>query len=248
MEDLNELQRLFRAAICSRHSQKLSLSDSYQLACEYANLIEDHSAQYQQLIEITLEMLILVDRFGTEDQDEPEYHNRQHFSDAMLAMGFFVGAIEEFSSYEKRLLILVMLLHDFGHRGIANKIKEISHEQETINLLRNTALVSLPQPDIDFIEKCILATSPENLVELSKRIAKNPMDHLLICHALVRDADIAASFIDELGAELSKQILLESGTLDPTQQEIEETLNSFKSKSQPLTKIARLFLGLSEVN
>jgi hypothetical protein len=62
--------------------------------------------------------------------------------------------------------------------------------------------------------------------------------------ALVNDADIAASFVDSLGAELSRLILLEKGVTYPDEEKVHEALNTFRQHMLIVTPVARKLLGL----
>jgi len=159
-----------------------------------------------------------------------------------------MGQLPDLTAYEKQLLLLVMLVHDFGHRGIANKLPELSHEDESIALLKATPLKKVSPEDLFFIEQCILGTNPQQVIKVSEEYANNPMDSFSLMRALVNDADIAASFMEPLGMELSKLILLEKGAVNPSEKEVLEAFSAFKQHAQITTPVARKLLGLDLKN
>jgi hypothetical protein len=248
---LNHSQNSLASALITRRTQKLSLSASYRLALGVAKINLGEDGALPRLQAITNGMLRILEDEGREKDTnglEPAYHNRQHIADAVLSMGYFLGQSPDLYPYEKQLLLLVMLVHDFGHRGIANKLPHISHEDESLELLKATPLKDLSQADIFFIEECILATKPENISQVSKAFANDPMDSFGFMRALVNDADIAASFVEPLGLELSKLILLEKGAVNPSKKEVLEAFSVFKQHAQITTPVARKLLGLDLKN
>jgi len=61
--------------------------------------------------------------------------------------------------------------------------------------------------------------------------------------SLINDADIAASFIDSLTPSLTKAILIESGNLSPSDQEVLSGITFFKQNFHITTDIAKYFLS-----
>lgn len=233
-------------AITERHFKQLSLASSYHLAFKAAHISKKNDDAFHVLRSVTLLLLADIDSRGAAQaaiEKEPDYHSRQHIADAVLSMGFFLRD-SNLSDYEKQLLLLVMLVHDFGHRGIANKLPDLAHEDESIELLKTTPLMSLPAEDIDFVYQCIVGTKPENVSKVAGQFANTPGDSFAFMRALVNDADIAASFVEPLGEELSKLILLEKGALNPSEKQIHEALSAFKQHAQIATPVARKLLGL----
>lgn len=226
----------------SRRKQALSLAASFAEAQRLADLSASGGAQYLLLRKVSQDLLLQSDQEGSQ---EPSYHSRQHVADAVLSMGYFLQETR-FNDYQKQLLLLVMLVHDFGHRGIANKLVELSHEEESIDLLKATALMSLPSEDINFVWQCIMGTQPQNVLKVSDEYLQNPDDPFALMRALVNDADIAASFVPSLGLELSKQILLERGVKNPSDEDAREALLAFKSHAPISTPVARKALGIME--
>jgi hypothetical protein len=232
--------------ISPRH-KNISLVECFQLAQKLANIADDLSTGLPRLKVVSKKMLEVVEHDSEKmvrNGLEPPYHNLHHIADAVLSMGYFLGHSHGLSSYEKQRLILVMLVHDFGHRGISNQLPWLSHEMESIELLKATPLMTLPPEDVLFIQECILGTMPQNVPVVSREYQKNSLNSFNFMRALVNDADIAASFIPSLGWELSKRILLEKGFGNPTQYEIEEALNAFKANAHISTPVAQEALGV----
>jgi hypothetical protein len=232
----------------ARHNQDLSLSESFSQAQEFARLPNDGDASYLLLRKVSQDLLMQIEHDGSQraqSNTEPAYHSRQHIADAVISMGYFLRELE-LSAYEKQRLLLAMLVHDFGHRGIANRLAELSHEEESIDLLKATSFMSLPAEDIVFVQQCILGTQSSNVSSVSEEHLQNPLDLFAFKRALVNDADIAASFVPSLGLELSKRILFEKGEKNPSQEEVSKALNAFKSNARISTLVARKALGLAE--
>jgi hypothetical protein len=240
----------FASTLIESRSQKLSLSDCYCLAQKLANIPGQGDSQFLHLLAVSNSLLADCEADGSKRASlscEPAYHCRRHIADAVLAMGYFLQKIE-FSDYEKQLLLLVMLVHDYGHRGIANKLSGLSHEEESISLLKTTALMNLSPEDILFVQECILGTYPQNVSAVANEYLQNPNDPYALMRALVNDADIATSFIPSLGLDLTQKILLERGNNAPSEQEIHEAYTAFKSHARITTPAAREALGLEKIN
>lgn len=226
--------------------QSLSLSASYQLALDAAK-IQGDDEDLLGLQAITNELLNIIEKDGANKARcnlEPAYHNRQHIADAVLSMGYFLGQSPGLGAYERQLLLLVMLVHDYGHRGIANKLPDLSHEDESLELLSATPIKYLPSESIFFVKECVMGTGPENVTKVSEEFISNPLNSFSFIRALVNDADIAASFVESLGLELSKLILLEKGVASPSEADINQALGEFKSHARITTPVAQKLLGL----
>lgn len=243
---MSDFPHSFVARLSARRIQRVSLSDSYHLALEAAN-IQSSDVALLRLQAVTDGLLHIIEKDGADQERqnlEPAYHNRQHVADAVLSMGYFLGRLPNLSANEKQVLLLAILVHDFGHRGIAKKLPGISHEDESIMLLKGTSIKGLSSKDILFIEECILATKPENIVRVNQEYLANPQDSVALMRALVNDADIAASFIDPIGLELSRLISVEQGVTESTEEEIAVALHNFRSRAMISTSVAREALGL----
>lgn len=211
------------------------------MALKVADIPQVGNEEFLKLQSVTEE---IISHLEASVSQVPAYHNQQHIADAILSMAYFLGQLPDIDVYKKQLLLLVMAVHDFGHRGISNKLQGLSHEDESILLLKETALRSLHAKDIAFVEECILATKPENIVRVNQEYIANPQDSVALMRALVNDADIAASFINPIGLELSRLILVEQGMGESSEEEIAVALHNFRSRAKISTSVARYALGL----
>jgi len=236
----------FQSTLESRRLSKISLAESFSQAQTTAGiLVESSDPSLQKLLQISHEMVDFVENEGSSKEKlgkEPKYHNRQHFSDSILAMGFYLKDLKKISDIKKQLLLLTMLCHDFGHVGSANKsLLGHSQEEETIRLLGDTPLSKLSLEDFELIEKLIRGTEQSNLAQNRSNYAHYPENLEYLMQSLVNDADISASFIDTLCPQLSQLILEESGASQPNQQEIELLMTKFKKDYDLTTAIARSY-------
>lgn len=231
----------FIATIVNRRLKKLSLGDSYRLAQRVAKISNEGNGALLKLKSVTKEIILEQENA---DSLQPAYHNNQHIADAILCMACFLEQLPNIDEYNRQILLLVMAVHDFGHRGLTKKLSYLSHEDESIQLLKSTSLMQLPSRDIVFVEKCILGTKPENIESVYQEYISCPQNSFALMRALVNDADIAASFIEPIGQELSKLILLEQGIDEPTVTEIYGAWSCFLSHAKIVTPVARNTLGL----
>lgn len=244
---MSDLQKFFTDALLARRANGLSLSDSVHLALGVAKIPNDGDEFLVRLHSVVSALVSAIELDGKAKAsagNEPTYHNRQHTADAVLSMAWFLSQITLFDAYEKLRLLLVMLVHDYGHCGIAKQKPHLSHEQESIELLQETPLMLLPPPDIELIKECILGTGPDQVAKVSEAYRLSPSDRYCYQRALVNDADIAPSFIDPLGFELSKMILLEKGVQSPSEDAIKDMLSAFRARAIISTPTAREALGI----
>jgi hypothetical protein len=245
---VSSFHRFFSATLQARRSNRLSLTDSYRLALDIAKLPKDGDEHYVQVQSVIHQLLGLMEQDGRQQAKigiEPAYHNRQHVADAVLSMSCFLGEEAQFSINEKKLLLLVMLVHDYGHCGMNHQKAGLSHEQESIQLLSQSPMMLLPSADITFVNDCILGTSPDQVGLVVNQYRSNPNDRFAFMRALVNDADIATSYIDPLGLELSKLILQERGNPSPGDEEVKSVLDAFRKSAVISTPVALEALGLN---
>ena len=241
---MNETQKHFCQAIQERRQSLRSLTDSFHQALEIAGLNRSKEFHSQTLNEIIDAALVLVEEDGYRKELlglEPAYHNRQHFGDTCLALGYFLREVGQLSERQKLLLMLTMLVHDFGHQGIANLKPNFSQEKETIRLLRSSTVGSLKKNDLDLLTDLILGTSPQYLESTNALYINEPKNVRYFMQSLINDADIAASFIHQLTPSLTKLILIESGNPKPTNQEIDLGVKLFRENFSITTGVAKTF-------
>jgi len=230
-----------------RRLSKQSLIKSFEEAQQLLKIqIPSLDPKLQNVFKVTQEMLAVVEEYGHKkelDGIEPAYHNRQHFADACLSLAIFLTKTPGFSDHEKQLLLLTMLSHDYGHRGISQKLNNQSHEEETVALLKNSPLKKLSAADFHLLSELIIGTTPHYLTAINARHLKEPKNPIYFMQSLINDADIAASFIDSLTPGLTKAILIESGNLNPSDQEVLSGVAFFKQNFHITTDIAKGFLA-----
>ena len=245
---MSDPKKTFCQAIESRrnfaHSLNKSFEQALSIAIPHSSAILKNS-EYQGLLSVAYQTLDMVEVYGEKkafQTAEPPYHNRQHFADACLSLAYFLRDIHHFSEYEKLLLLLAMLVHDFGHAGMSNKIDHMTHEEETVTLLKNSPLNSLPKKDFDLICELIIGTTPKYLPKINARHLSNPDNPHYFKQSLINDADIAASYIDSLTPTLTKLILMESGNHHPNENDINAAIAVFKKNFHLTTTIAKSYL------
>jgi len=236
----------FQSVLESRRYSQHSLANSFHQAQSIAGILaKSNDPEIQNLLRISEQMIAFVENEGSHQEKlgtEPAYHNRQHFADTILAMGFYLQDLENLSDIQKLLLLLTMLCHDFGHVGAANKSSlDHSQEGETVRLLRNTPVNQLPPDYFELIAKLIKGTEQSCLAQNRVNYKNHPENLEFLMQSLVNDADISPSFIDSLCPQLSKLILIELGNSQPNAQEVDMLMTKFKHNYDLTTSIARSY-------
>jgi hypothetical protein len=238
----HHFQNILQSRRYSEHSLAKSFLQAQLIAGISAKSDDPHT---QNLLRISEQMIAYVESEGSHQEKlgtEPAYHNRQHFADTILAMGFYLQDIDNFSDIQKLLLLLTMLCHDFGHVGAANKSSlDHSQEVETVRLLRNTPLNQLPLNYFELIAKLIKGTEQSCLTQNRANYNNHPENLEFLMQSLVNDADISLSFIDSLCPQLSKLILIELGNDQPSEQEVNKLMTKFKQDYDLTTRVARSY-------
>jgi hypothetical protein len=142
-------------------------------------------------------------------------------------------------------MLLVILVHDLGHRGLSYRDPNgVSHEEESVRLLKNTSINQLSEEHQELIMRLVLGTAPTSLIQVNSRHLQDPSNVEFLMQSLINDADIAASFIPNLAHSLTKLILLELGSMNPSEHEIQSAYQGFRAQYFITTSIARAYLGL----
>lgn len=242
-----EKKNLFSKTIENRRLQATPLQESFENALSIAGAFPPDSPRDERILEIIHQTLSWVEQYGAQkalEEKEPAYHNRQHFADASIALAFFLKDLNHFTKFEKLLLLLTILVHDFGHEGLDPNEANPLHEEKTVRLLSNSPLRELSRVDFDLICNLILGTRPTELNRAKKLYLENPENQFFLMQCLINDADIAASFIESLTLQLSRSILIELGHVNPNHQQIQESAEFFKRNYQITTPIAKSYLGI----
>lgn len=243
-------QSSFYAYIENRRKSGSSLADSYYHAQNVAGIsnlaLGNKGNALEKLLLVSEQVLKQVEDEGEKLASrglEPAYHNRQHFADALLALSFFLTKTTQFSAQDKQLMLLTILVHDFGHRGLAYiDPYETSHEEESVRLLKDTAINTLDKSQQELINRLILGTNPKYLSQINARYINDPENKEFFMQSLINDADITASFIPNLSQDLTKLILIELGNPNPNIHQIDQAYLAFKSQFSITTPIAKSLL------
>jgi hypothetical protein len=140
-------------------------------------------------------------------------------------------------------MLLAMLVHDFRHRGIGNLPPDgMTYEDETIAALKNTPLQLLPVEQQNQIFELIVGTTTGHLQNTNARYKAEPTNLTFLKQALFNDADIATSYIPNIGQALTKLILIELGNPKPREEEIEKAYLAFKRQFTLTSDIAKSVL------
>ena len=239
----------FTSLLLNRRRAQLSLAESFHQAQEISGILSSErkdDPSLNRLLAVSERLLKLVERVGVEKAAkglEPAYHNRQHFADAVLALSLLISKVNELSIEDKQLMLLAMLVHDFGHRGIGNLPSDgMTHEDETIVALKKTALQMLPEEQQNEIFELITGTTTNLLQKTNARYKVEPTNLQYLKQALINDADIATSYIPKIGPALTKSILIELGNSKPREDEIANAYIAFRKQFTLTSHIARSIL------
>jgi hypothetical protein len=238
-------QAYFYEVLQKRRQIGKSLPDSFAQALEICRLDQVQHNESKDLLGICYACLEWVEADGIQkakNNQEPAYHNRQHFADICVALAIFLGDAHSISEREKLLLLLAALTHDFGHKGLTHLPTHGTQEEETVNLVLQGPASKLALNDQNFLQELILGTTPANLDKINQRYLLDPGNKSYFMQSLLNDADIATSFIEPLTPVLSKLILIELGNPKPNRKLIEEMMSTFKTHYKLTTPIARVYL------
>ena len=173
---MSNIKNHFLQVIIERRIEARSLTESFEQALSIARLDDLANPSYKKIYDATIETLEMVEHDGHRKALlglEPHYHNRQHFADACLALGFFLQAADLLGDYQKLLLMLTMLVHDFGHQGSSNKPTARTQEEETVRLIQSSPLINLNKNDFNFVSTLIIGTTPKNLSAVNARYLRD---------------------------------------------------------------------------
>jgi len=134
---------------------------------------------------------------------EPPYHNRYHFAETVLAMGWLCSLAREqglFSASLATLGVIAMTGHDWGHDGSLPDQGKLEGEAAAVVL---AVVAPLPDAGCEVVRAVILGTDPAQVAANAARAAgKLPPGPLgprvdLLCN-LANEADVFASFLPAL--------------------------------------------------
>lgn len=145
---------------------------------------------------------------------ELPYHNRHHFAETVLAMGWLCGIARERGLIPASLAglgVVAMTGHDWGHDGSAPNKGRLEAEAATATL---AVVAPLPDHGCDVVRAVILGTDPAQVAENAARAAgKLPAGPLgarvdTLCN-LANEADVFASLLPALAWEQAEALAAE---------------------------------------
>ena len=194
----------------------------------WINLDFPHNPYKKVLVELSQK----VDQMNNLLEEEPKYHNRNHFIDVCISLSMLLKTENSFaedyshtvhwilSTQQKWLLLFCAVGHDFGHIG---KVNQVPFEIESLSFeLVKKFLLDLPEDQKilllngrqmdDFLEQIrtiILSTDPQHLPTLIKKIQHSQdsfIDRIDIMCMLLVESDLMASITPNYGLELGQRL------------------------------------------
>ena len=147
-------------------------------------------------------------------QPELPYHNRYHFAETVLAMGWLCRVARERGHFPASLAglgIIAMTGHDWGHDGSSNGHGRLEHAAAEAVL---RVVAPLPYAGCDVVRAVIVGTDVARVAENAARAAgKLPAGKLgrdvdLLCK-LANEADVFTSFLPEMAWQQSDALAQE---------------------------------------
>ena len=134
---------------------------------------------------------------------ENAYHNREHVSDVLIALGILLDHMgDALTAEQKTLLILAMIAHDYGHNGSINRTAfELEHASfQAVRPMLDAAAVPVRQQAR--VRRLILLTDPH----CQKWIAALTPGIFATQARLAVEADLMASLMPARGFYLGARL------------------------------------------
>jgi len=153
-----------------------------------------------------------MDRFAEGLGQEPRYHNRHHTVDTLLAIASLLRvALQQgqLGDHDAITCIIAMNGHDLLHDGTINRP---GHHLETIAASAVGDIMhecGCADDDIETVRAVILATDPTRQQVLRLRNLTDPQTRLAAMCLIAGDADLFASLLPGIGAQLSIDLAAE---------------------------------------
>lgn len=168
------------------HHPAMRAEPAWSIACALAAQVEDSGAQ------------------AAVRQGELPYHNREHLTDVLLALGLlFDHATLQLTAGQKVMLVIAMLAHDLDHPGRSNaypyELEEHAWRQASGHFSGQTPAWRRR------VRHIILSTDPRSYHRLDRAIL--PRQRVLVHMAV--EADLYASLQPARGFYLGHQLSLE---------------------------------------
>ena len=225
---------------------KLSLRNCVLEAIDRCNLHQHQLSEESKLFEAFMHITDVVEQEGaylSSMGKELQYHNRAHFADVVTCLSYFLKYSKNVSQRDALLALIVGVSHDLCHQGKTNKELQASQEELTANTVTMKLKEYLSEKELVTIKKLIIGTDPLLVYDNHRQYLQEPLDIYLYLQVLINEADIFASLLPVLDIKLTKSLLQERGTKNPTAFEISELLVAFKSQAMISTVVASYFLS-----
>jgi hypothetical protein len=177
------------------------------------------SARDQALHDCIFSVIQAIEKDGqhrAKRQQEPQYHNRLHFADAVVSLTVLLAnerlvagrAANEQPSHAEWLAMLTVVSHDFLHNGQINQFRSEIEALSVKALTPHMVKHKVHKDDQAVIASLILKTDPAFVPESHQAIAALPFDVsdprcLLV---LIQECDILASTLPTTGHSLTQQL------------------------------------------
>jgi len=153
-------------------------------------------------------------RAAADGRPELPYHNRHHFAETVLAMGWLCSLAREqglCSAVLATLGVIAMTGHDWGHDGSPpNQGKLEAHSADAALAV----IAPLPRAGCEVVRAVILGTDParvaENAARAAGRLPPGPLGPEVdaLCN-LANEADVFASFLPALAWQQAEALAAE---------------------------------------
>jgi hypothetical protein len=235
---------VFQECLVQRRAEKGNIPQACKDAIERCGI--DIRSKEKKVLE---DLALWVEQEGkhqAQTTGEHPYHDRQHISETLTALSFFLEFDQDLAPEDKTLCLIAMLLHDFGHDGAgANKLSSSpeTQEQRTVEKIKHPALDSLSSSQLKVIRDWILGTQFSSVQDLHQKYLINPSDRLMRMQTYINEADISASLTQALGYPLTRLFLLERDGFEPSLLDIQTTLQKFHQECFISTPVAKHYLN-----
>jgi hypothetical protein len=185
-------------------------------------------ARHQALHDCIYSVIKAIEKDGerrASRHQEPQYHNRLHFADTVVAMTVLLmnqrqiagRPLTEQPSHEEWLALLIMVSHDFLHNGHINQFRSEIEALSVKALVPHMKKHGVSHKDQAIISGIILKTDPAFVAESHHNIADLTFDLsdprcLLV---LVQECDILASALPVTGKSLTQALSAEWADVAP---------------------------------
>jgi hypothetical protein len=190
---------------------------------------------------------------GEKKKNEPKYHNRLHFADAITSISIQLAILNKAQKQDSHdwmmCALLTCLSHDFGHPGKVNSFESEIEIQSVDSLKPILISHSVPEEWITIIETAIVRSDFAIVHRNHADVAAKSFDWNLnwLC-VLLNEADVMASASSKYGPNLGNALAQEWQLIGFPPHAIVSSLegrNSFL-KQVVFSSPASLILGLNQ--